>query len=267
MEITLWDLLHEDFTRRAVLGGLGVAVAAGSLGCFVVWRRIAYYGDAMSHSALLGIAAGLALGSNLMLSVAVVSVVLSLGLSVLVKARPLAPDAVLGVFSHVALSLGMIALTLMGNVRLDLHGWLFGDLLALADADVWGIWAAALLVGVALLWLWRPLLAATVNRELALVEGLPVRLAEAVFMVLLAVTVAASLKVVGAVLTTALLVAPPAAARGMAREPEQMILWSVLVGAVSVVGGVLASLLWDLPVGPAVVAVAGGCFFLSLFRR
>lgn len=260
--MTAWDLIATDFVLYATLAGLGVALAAGPLGCFVVWRRMAYFGDAMAHSALLGVALGLAGDLPVMLTVAGVGVALSGFLTLLARQRQVAADTLLGLFAHGALAAGLIVLSLMGNTGIDLHAWLFGDILAVGRDDLWLIWGGAAVVLTALAVLWRTLLAATVSPEMARAEGLPVALAEALFLLLLALVVAATIKVVGAILTTALLIMPAAAARRFTRTPEAMAGLAAAIGALAVVAGLGASLAWDAPAGPSIVAAAA-CLFLG----
>jgi zinc transport system permease protein len=265
--MSLFSMLGEDFVLRALAAGIGVAIAAGPLGCLVVWRRMAYFGDAMAHSALLGIALGLGLGLDLIGSVAFVGVVLAAFLALLMRQKLVAPDTLLGLFSHTALASGLIVLSLLDGVRIDLHGWLFGDILAVNSTDLWSIWGGCIAVLALLLILWRVLLAATVNRDLARTEGMPVALAEALFMLMMALTVAAAIKVVGVVLTTALLIMPAAAARQISRSPESMALIAALVGACSVIAGLMASLRWDSPAGPSIVVACASCFTLAVGLR
>jgi len=254
----------DDFLLRALLAGLGVAVAAGPLGCFIVWRRMAYFGDAMAHSALLGIAVGLLIDVNLIAAVAAVGLGLAAFLTLLTRQRQIAPDTLLGIFAHASLSLGLITLSVLGAVQVDLHGFLFGDILAVDRTDVLTIWGGAATVLALLALLWRPLLAATVDREMARVEGLPVDLAEAGFMLIMALTIAAAIKVVGILLTTALLIVPAAAARRFAGTPERMAVLAVLLGVTAVAGGLGGSLTWDTPAGPSIVVCAAALFAVSL---
>lgn len=261
------SLLTQDFILRAVIAGIGVAIAAGPLGCLVVWRRMAYFGDAMAHSALLGIALGLWLGLNLIGSVAAVGVALAAFLALLTRQRLVAPDTILGIFSHGALASGLVVLGFLGSVRIDLHSWLFGDILAVAPPELLWIWGGALAVLVCLIALWRVLLAATVNHELARAEGMPVALAEGAFMLMMALTVAAAIKVVGVVLTTALLIIPAATARQWAQTPEGMAILATALGSLAVVGGILASLSWDSPAGPSIVVACVVLFLMALGLR
>ncbi|MCB1777138.1 MAG: zinc ABC transporter permease subunit ZnuB [Candidatus Competibacteraceae bacterium] len=250
----------DDFLIRAVLGGLGVALAAGPLGAFIVWRRMAYFGDTLAHSGLLGVMLGIVLHINLELGVLATCLTVALALVVLQRQRWLATDTLLGILAHTSLSLGLVALAFLETVRVDLVGYLFGDILAISPNDLYWIWGGALLALTALAWLWRPLLAATVHEELAQVEGVPVFAVRLAFMLLIAIVIASAMKVVGILLITSLLIIPAAAARRFARSPEGMALLASALGCIAVIAGLWASLRWDTPAGPSVVVAAAALF-------
>ncbi|HOB61129.1 MAG TPA: zinc ABC transporter permease subunit ZnuB [Candidatus Competibacteraceae bacterium] len=253
----------DDFLVRALLGGLGVALAAGPLGAFIVWRRMAYFGDTLAHSGLLGVALGAALHINPGLGVIATCLLVALALVLLQRQQWLATDTLLGMLAHTTLSLGLIALAFLETVRVDLVGYLFGDLLAISAVDLYWIWGGAALALAALVWLWRPLLAATVHEELARVEGVPVFQVRLAFMLLIAIVIAVAMKVVGILLITSLLIIPAATARRFARSPEGMAILASLLGSSAIGLGLWASLRWDTPAGPSVVVAATGLFVLS----
>lgn len=245
-----------DFLLFALLGGVGVALVAGPLGSFVVWRRMAYFGDTLAHSALLGIAVGVLFDLNFNLAVISCCVILAVLLVSLQRQRLVATDTLLGIMAHSSLSLGLVAIALLDDVRVDLMEYLFGDLLAIAPTDLAWIYAGGALV-LLLLWrLWNPLLAITINEELAQVEGVPVTAIRLALMLLIAVVIAIAMKVVGILLITSLLIIPAASARRLASTPEQMALFASLIGSVAVVLGLTASWHWDTPAGPSVVVAA-----------
>jgi zinc transport system permease protein len=254
----------DDFLVRALVGGVGVAAIAGLLGCFVVWRRMAYFGNALAHSALLGVGLGALLGVDLTASTVVVCLLLAASLVLLELRRGLATDTILGILAHASLALGLIALSFMETLRVDLMAYLFGDVLAVTRRDLVWIWAGGAVVVGALLAMWSWLLRVTVDEELARAEGVPTRPARLAFMLLMALAVAIGMKIVGILLIVALLVIPPAAARQFARTPEQMAGLAVLSGALAVLGGIGASLFWDTPAGPSIVVAATVLFLLSL---
>lgn len=257
----------DDFIWRALLGGLGLAVVAGPLGSFIVWRRMAFFGDALAHSALLGIALGLLLHTSLTIGVVVVCLALALLLTALQSRIQLASDTVLGIFAQSCLALGLVALSFMDTVRIDLVGFLFGDILAVTAFDLVWIYLGGAIVLATLVALWRPMLAITIHEELARVEGVRVDLVRFAFVLLLAFVIAAAMKIVGALLITALLIVPAAAARNFARTPEQMAALAAGIGVVAVVGGIMASLTFDTPSGPSVVVAAVLLFAASLCIR
>jgi zinc transport system permease protein len=257
----------DDFIWRALIAGLVVAVVAGTLGVFVVWRRMAYFGDSLSHSALLGIALGILTGVNTTISLLVVC----LGIAVLVvwmeSRQRLSHDTLLGIFAHSSLSLGLVALSLIQGLRIDLMAYLFGDILAVTQDELYWIIAGGAAVLVALLIIWRPLLALTVNEDLARVEGVRVDMMRLLFMLLMALVVAVAMKLVGVLLITSLLIIPAAVARRFSHSPEQMALLAVIAGSVAVAGGMAVSLQWDTPTGPSIVVVASLLFMVVNLGR
>jgi zinc transport system permease protein len=252
----------DDFLIRAGLAGLGLALATGPLGSFVVWRRMAYFGDATSHAAILGVA--LALATNLPIAAGTLIVALSMALTVsTLAAKGWAMDTTLGVLAHAALAFGLVAISYVPGVRADLSTYLFGDILAVSASDLWFIWGGAVLVLALLIWRWQPLLTATLSEDLAHASGLNPNRERLVLTLALALVVAVALKIVGALLIAAMLIIPAAAARGFARTPESMAVGASLIGAVSCLGGLSLSLWQDTPAGPSIVTVAALCFAVS----
>ena len=254
----------DDFFIRAIFGGIGVAVVAGPLGCFVIWRRLAYFGDTLSHSALLGVALALLLELNITFTVFCISVVVAMLLMLLQRRASLSSDALLGLLAHSALAVGLVVLAFMTWVRVDLMGFLFGDILAITRADLMMIWCGGVAVLIALIRIWRPLFAATVSYELATAEGTRPDFANIVFTVLLAAVIAVSMKIVGVLLITALLIIPAAAARRLSKSPEQMALIAIIIGVLSVWLGLSGSLEFDTPAGPSIVVAALSFFIFSI---
>ncbi|MDA7948402.1 MAG: metal ABC transporter permease [Hyphomicrobiaceae bacterium] len=254
----------DDFFVRALAAGIGVAVVAGPLGCFIVWRRLAYFGDTLSHAALLGVAMAFLLELNITLSVFVVSAGVAFALLILQKRATLASDSLLGLLAHSALALGLVVLAFMTWVRVDLMGFLFGDILAVSGSDIALIYGGGGLVLVVLVLIWRPLFAATVNPELAEAEGINVSQSNMIFMLLMASVIAIAMKIVGVLLITAMLIIPAAAARRFAYAPEQMALLAIVIGVVSVIAGLYGSLQWDTPSGPSIVVAALALFVFSV---
>ena len=253
----------DEFLLRAVVAGLGLATVTGPLGCLVVWRRMAYFGDALAHSALLGVVVGLLLGVAPLAGVMAVCVVVALLLAGTRRDGRLASDSLLGILAHGALALGLVLLSTMDRVRLDLMGWLFGDILAVSWGDAAMVWGGAAVVLILLAAHWRCLVAMAVDEDLARVEGHDVGRGRIVLMLLVALSVAVAMKVVGVMLITALLVIPAAGARCVARTPEQMAMAASVAGGLAVVAGLAASWRYDTPSGPSIVVAATVLFILS----
>ncbi|EWY40507.1 zinc transporter [Skermanella stibiiresistens SB22] len=254
----------DDFMIRALLGGCGIALVAGPLGSFVVWRRMAYFGDTLSHSALLGIALGYLLGIGMTVGVIAVCVAIAVLLVVLQEQRQLASDTLLGIVSHSTLSLGLVAIAFMETMRIDLLAYLFGDILSVTTTDIgWIYGGGAVALGV-LAFIWRRLLAITVDEDLARVEGMPVIAIRLTFMLLIAAVIAIAMKIVGILLITSLLIVPAATARRFSSSPELMAVMASVIGVTAVVAGLFGSLFWDLPSGPSIVTSAALMFALSL---
>jgi len=253
-----------DFLLRAFLAALGVALIAAPLGCFVVWRRLSYFGATLAHSALLGIALGLLLGLNPVVGIAASSVVVALIFVLFQRQQVIGSDTTLGILAHSGLALGLVALSFVQGLRVDLMAYLFGDVLAVTMTELAWIYGGGVAVLAVLLAIWRPLLAVTLHEDLARAEGVPVAAVHLGFTLSLAVTIALAMKVVGVLLIVSLLIIPAATARRFARTPEGMAGLAAVVGALSVAGGLAASLAWDTPAGPSIVSVGTLLFALSL---
>lgn len=256
----------DDFLVRAVLAGVGLSFATGLLGSFVVWRRMAYFGDATSHAAILGVALSLAVGMPIGLGTLLVALAMAATVAGLAS-KGWAVDTTLGVLAHSALALGLVAASLVPGVRTDLSAWLFGDILAVTKQDLLFIWLGSLLVAALLIWRWNALLTATLSEDLAFADGINPHRERFILVLALAVVVAAAIKVVGALLIAAMLIIPAAAARGLSRNPEAMAALAVLVGAMSSVLGLQVSLTADTPAGPSIIVAAVICFSISLGLR
>lgn len=254
----------EPFLLRALAAALALAIVAAPLGALVVWQRMAYFGETMAQASLLGVALSFAIGQSLTLSVLAVAIVAALVILLLSEQSLLPLDSVLGLLHHGSLAAGVIATAALAGPSVDLLGYLFGDIFAVTDADLaWIYGGGALVLGV--LWLvWQPLLRLAVHRELAIAEGVPGRAVKAVFMLMLATTIAIAIKILGALLVIAFLIVPAAAARPFARTPERMVLLSATISVVGVLIGLEVSARSDAPGGPAIVLVLAIAALLSL---
>ena len=246
-----------------LVAGLAIAAAAGPLGCFLVWRRMAFFGDTLAHGALLGVALGALAHINPTLAILGTCVLLAAGLAWLARGRDLGNDTLLGVLAHTALAFGIIAVTLVDGLRPDLLAWLFGDLLGVNGTMAAMIVTGAFVALALLAFVWRRLLATTVDEDIARIEGVNTARMRFLLVIALAIIVALSMRVVGLLLVTALLLVPAAAARRFARDPEPMALLAAAIGMASVIGGMTASWWFDIPAGPAIVATAAVVFMAT----
>ena len=256
--------MFDDFIVRAFAAGIGLAFITGPLGCFIVWRRLSYFGDTIAHSALLGVVIAYALDFNLIIAVFVVSCLLALSLLFLQRRTNLPDDALLGLLAHSVLAIGLVLLGILSFIRIDLMGLLFGDILSVNVTDLLFVWIGGSIVLIVLILIWRPLFAGTVNLELAKAEGLNPDLANAIFTLLIASVIAISIKIVGILLITGLLIIPASASRNLSSTPIQMAIISSIIGVSSVVLGIQTSMIWNTPTGPTILTITLGVFILTL---
>ena len=258
--------MFDDFFIRALVAGIGVAIVTGPLGCFVVWRRLSYFGDTLAHSALLGVTMAYSFQFNIAISVFLISSLIALILIKLQKRTNLPGDALLGLLAHSSLAVGLVVIGFLTFIRFDIMGLLFGDILAVNVTDLFIIWFGGGLILLVLKIIWKPLFASTVNYELAEAEGLNPDRAKAVFTILMAALIAISIKMVGLLLITGMLIIPAAMARNLSDSPFKMVLFSIIGGLLSVLIGLFSSLEFNTPSGPSIIAAALFLFILSLFR-
>ena len=258
----------DDFLIRALLAGVAVALIAGPLGVFLLWRRMAYFGDTLSHSAILGVALGLLLSININIGI-LISTLAVAGLLILSQhQKRLGSDTMLGIIAHSALALGLVLISFVEGVRVDISAWLFGDILSVSWQDLALVTIGVSVVIAVLITIWKPLLSLTVHEELAFVEGVNISLISAIYTLLIAILVAIAMKIIGALLITALLIIPAATARQFSKTPEQMAIFAIVAGVLSVIIGLSTSFLWDTPAGPAIVVSATLLFIVSqIFRK
>lgn len=256
----------DDFFIRALIAGLGIAIVTGPLGCFVIWRRLSYFGDTLAHSALLGVTLAYSLKFNIAFSVFIISSLIALILIQLQKRTNLPGDALLGLLAHSSLAVGLVVIGFLTFIRFDIMGLLFGDILAVTVDDLLIIWIGGPLILLILKLIWKPLFASTVNYELAEAEGLNPDRAKAVFTILMAGIIAISIKMVGLLLITGMLIIPAAMARNISSSPQTMVIFSILGGLLSVVLGLFTSLEFNTSSGPSIIAASLVLFILSLLN-
>ncbi len=260
----MFQILSEPFFIRALLAGLGIALIAGPIGCFIVWRRMAYFGETLAHAGLLGVGFGLLFNINITLGAVASAVLLALLLLALKRQRQIAVDTLLGILSHTALALGLVTVGLVTGAVSGHLDILFGDILTVSSHDVLIVWAGVVAVLAVIIYLWRDLIAISVHEDLAKAEGINVPWVELVFMLTMAAMTAFAMKIVGLLLITALTVIPAAAARRISASPEAMAIWSSVFAGIAVIAGLIMSALWGTIAGPSVVLCASLIFILTL---
>ena len=256
--------MFDDFFIRALIAGIGIAIVVGPLGCFVIWRRLSYFGDTLSHSALLGVTLAYSFSLNISLSVFIVSAVVALLLINLQKRTKLAGDSLLGLLAHSTLAIGLVLIGFLSYIRFDLMGLLFGDILAVTIEDIALVWVGGSVILGILYFIWKSLFSATVNYDLSAAEGMKPEVSNFIFTLLLAGVIALSIKMIGALLITGLLLIPAATARNISNSPNQMVFLATLVGIISVIAGLFTSLELNTSSGPTIIVVALILFIVSL---
>ena len=256
--------MFDDFFIRALVAGVGIAIVVGPLGCFVIWRRLSYFGDTLSHSALLGVTLAYSFSLNISLSVFIISAVVALLLINLQKRTKLAGDSLLGLLAHSTLAIGLVLIGFLSYIRFDLMGLLFGDILAVTIEDIALVWVGGFVILGILYFIWKSLFSATVNYDLSAAEGMKPEVSNFIFTLLLAGVIALSIKIIGALLITGLLLIPAATARNISNSPNQMVFLATLVGIISVIAGLFTSLELNTSSGPTIIVVALILFIVSL---
>ena len=258
--------MFDDFFIRALIAGIGIALVTGPIGCFIIWRRLSFFGDTLSHSALLGVTIGFFFDINVAVSVFLISSAIALVLLKLQKTTKLPGDALLGLLAHSSLAVGLVVISFLSSIRFDIMGLLFGDILAVNEIDLLIIWLGGAMILLILKIIWKPLFASTVNNELAEAEGMNPERANAIFTILLAAIIAISIKIVGLLLITGMLIMPAAMSRNISNNPQQMVKLSVVGGLLSVLIGLFSSLQFNSPSGPSIITAALVLFCLTLIK-
>lgn len=262
------EIFQLQFMQRAMLAGVLTGFTLALLGVFVVLRRSAFFGDAVAHFAFAGIAVGFLFAIDPLIAAVLVSMVLALGMGYIQNRAPAQSlDAIIGIFFSGAAALGIFLIGLLRGYRADLFQFLFGDIVAISPQDVVLSLIVALFVGATMFFIWKPLFKITFNKEIAQVSGIRVSLFEYIFLGLMALVTAVSIKIVGIILVPALLVIPAAGAKNISKNLRQMFIYSALFGILSVMGGLVGSFYLDTASGATIVLLSISVFALTLLRR
>jgi ABC-type Mn2+/Zn2+ transport system permease subunit len=260
------DYLTYPFIQRALLASVMAGILCPFVGNFVVLRRMSFFSDAISHSAFAGIAVGAMLGADLSMSSVIVAILIALLIAFLSEKTTLSHDTVIGVAFSGAIATGMLVMGMLKGYRADLFAYLFGDILAITNNDLLLILAVTILTITSLLLFLKPFLQITFNRDLAKVEGINVRFFEYLLFLIIAVVITVSLKIVGIILVTSLLIVPAASAKNLASSMKRLFMLSSFFGVLAGIVGLIGSVYLDTPSGPTIVLVSIGIFFLTMFK-
>jgi zinc transport system permease protein len=253
----------DPFILKTLFAGIGIAILTGTMGCFVIWRRMAYFGDSLSHTALLGVVLGVLTGIQMQISIIGVCLVFAILLVYLQQQKILSSDTLLGILAHGSLSFGMVGFSFL-NQNIDLHSFLFGDILTVQLFEIYWIYGGGACILALVYYYWSSFLMITLSEELAIAEGINVYFIHLLFMLLMTIIVALSMRIIGVLLITSLLIIPAATARKFAHSPQSMMLFSILFGILSILIGLGLSLQFDTPSSPTIVSVAVSLFILLL---
>jgi zinc transport system permease protein len=254
--------ITDPFILRGILAGIAVALISGLVGCFVVWKRMSYYGESIAHSSLLGVAFAILMGVSINLGVVFTCLLFGILFLWLQHSKVLSSDTLLGVLAHLALALGIIVISL-NKIKIDIHAFLFGDILTVSSSDLWAMYLGVLIAVFLICYNWSSLLLVTIDEDLAKAEGVNTLNINLLFTSILTIVVAISIQIIGLLLITAMLIIPAAASRRLTNSPETMALVATFIGIVSVILGILLSVEIDAPSGPSIVLVSAILFFLS----
>ena len=228
-------MIIDDFIISALLVAISIALVSGPLGSFVIWRRMAYFGDSLAHSALLGVALGVAYDVGVRFGILVVCGCFSVLLTWLQTKRVLGVDALLGIFAHTALAIGVVVLSFLKAPAVDIHSILFGDILTVISHDIYASYILSLFLIVIICFFWKRLVLSTLSEDIAAAEGFKPHHAHLILTIMMTIFVAFSVQIVGVLLVTSLLIIPAATARLVARTPHMMAFIASSLGVCAVI--------------------------------
>jgi ABC-type Mn2+/Zn2+ transport system permease subunit len=262
----LIDLFTLPFMQRAFVAVLLLGVLCGVFGVFVVLRRMSFFADAIAHSSLAGIAIGILVGMSPNLATLISSLIVATVIATLSNRTKQSLDTVIGIAYALALSVGVMLLSISRGVATNLNTYLFGDILSVDWTMLAGIAVVTVVVLIALAKLWRSFVLMSLQSDVAAVQGIKVKQMEFVFMLLLAASVAVSIRVAGIILIGPLLIIPAATAKNVSRSLKETVMLSVIFALVAGVLGLMASYIFNVPSGPTVIVASGLLFFASLIK-
>lgn len=261
------EILSYGFMQRALITGVVVSILTGIISVFVVLRRVAFVGSGISHAAFGGVAIGFLAGINPIITAMIYSILIAFGIERISSRGRVAEDTAIGVFFSSSMALGIVLISLSKSYNIDLFGYLFGSILAISEKEMWLTIIITLVILTILVVIMKELLLITFNEELAVVSGIPTGLIKSVFLISMAVAIVMSIKVVGIILVSALLVIPGAVAQLISRRFYPMMLISCLTAFSSVIAGLYLSYHFDLSPGGTIVLIITVLFFAAFLKN
>lgn len=251
------------FIGQGVIALLVLSFLTAPMGCFLIWRRMSFFGATLAHSALLGAVIGLLLGVGVFVGVMGFTALLACLLTWWLQNQRLANDTVLAMIAHLTLAIGVVAISLMDNLRIDLMAYLFGDVLSISRPVFYQIVAVCIVSAIALRVFWRGFVNLAVQPDIAQVEGYRTTVLSFCFVLFLSITISVGMVTVGALLIVSMLIIPAATARLIANQLKTMVFAAWIFTVISIISGMVAAYYVDLPAGPMVVIASGGLFVLA----
>ena len=261
------ELFSSPFMQKAFMAGILVSLLTGLISVFIVLRKMSFVGAGISHAAFGGVAIGFFAGVNPLLTAIVYSIMVAIGIESTGRTGRISEDVSIGIFYSVSMALGVALVSLSKSYNVDLFGYLFGNILAISETDIVLTVVTFVLVSGFMLIFLKDLFLSSYNEELAQVSGVNVVLLNKLFMAALAVTIVISIRIVGIILVSALLVIPGATARLFAKGLLSMLVLSCLAGVISVISGLLLSYEYDIAPGASIVLASAFIFFISLLLK
>ena len=252
----------DNFILLAIISGIGIAFITGLLGCFVVWKKMAYFGESLGHSAVLGIGIGLLLGIGDNIAVLLVIITFSLIVTYLQNKEAFSNDLILAVLAHGLLSIGIILISINPDPNFNLHSFLFGDILTVSLNEIFLIFLSAIFIYLIILTNWKALLITIISKDLAKSQNINNFKIELLFTFTMALAVAISIKIIGALLITSMLIIPSSCAKQLVNNPKNMVIISIIISILSILIGILCSYYFDIPSGPAIILTSFSAFFI-----
>ncbi|OWZ24980.1 metal ABC transporter permease [Wolbachia endosymbiont of Wuchereria bancrofti] len=262
----MFEIFTQDFFINSLIAIVIISLVTGALGSFMIWQRLSYLGDSLSHSSLLGIALALIFKISPSISIMLIAIVFAILLSLNFN-RLYSVDTILNIVTNVVLSSSLILMSFLPSSNSSIISSLFGNILTLEQSDIVLISLTSIVVVLILIFRWRYWLIISINQDLAIVEKVNVNLVRLEFLITLAIFIAASAQLIGILLIAAFLLIPAASSRLISKTPMQMIIVATVFSLISGISGLILSASFDLLTGPAIILTATTYLIIAYFIR